>query len=160
MDTSLQLDQTDRAILKQLQAHARLTNVQLAEEVGLSPASTLERVRKLENKGVIKSYHAKLVPEKLALHTQIIVKAKLTPLTTAHITAFQEAVASIPEIVECHQVIGDANFVLKIITTDLATYQQLIMQQLSALEGIQYLQPLVITATLKEAGVPIPPPPH
>ena len=160
MDTPLSLDQTDRAILHHLQGQAKLTNAQLAQHIGLSPASTLERVRKLENQGVIKSYHAKLAPEKLALHTQIIIKAKLHPLTAVHITAFQEAVASIPEIVECHQVIGDANFVLKIITTDLATYQQLIMQQLSALEGIQYLQPLVITATLKEAGVPIPPPPH
>lgn len=152
---SLQLDQTDRAILKHLQAQAKLTNVQLAEQIGLSPASTLERVRKLENKGVIKSYHARLAPEKLALHTQLIVQVKLHALTAAHITAFQEAMASIPEITECHQVIGDADFVLKVVTQDMTAYQQLVIQQLSIIEHIQSLKPLVITDTTKENGMPI-----
>lgn len=155
MDTYLQLDQTDRAILRHLQDRAKLTNVQLAEEVGLSPASTLERVRKLEKKGVIKSYHARLAPEKLALHTQLIVQVKLQHMTSHNVTAFQKAIAAIPEITACHQVIGDVDFVLKVVTRDIPAYQELVMNQLSAIESIQLLKPLVITATLKEMGIPI-----
>ncbi|MEL6606775.1 MAG: Lrp/AsnC family transcriptional regulator [Bacteroidota bacterium] len=156
MDTPpLQLDRTDREILKRLQARAKLTNVQLAEEIGLSPASTLERVRKLESKGVIKSYHARLAPEKLALHAQLIVQVKLEQITAHSVKAFQQAIAAIPEIAECHQVIGDADFVLKIVTKDMAAYQQLIMHQLSAVENIQFLKPLVITNTSKESGIPV-----
>ena len=155
MDTSLQLDQTDRAILKRLQEHAKLTNVQLAEEVGLSPASTLERVRKLENKGVIQSYHARLAPEKLALHTQLIVQVKLHPMTADHVKAFQKAIASIPEITACHQVVGDADFVLQVVTKDMAAYQQLVMNRLGAVEHIQFLKPLIITHTSKDSGLPV-----
>lgn len=155
MDTSLQLDQTDRAILKRLQAHAKLTNVQLAEEIGLSPASTLERVRKLENKGVIKSYHARLAPEKLNLHIQLILRVKLQRVTAHNVTVFKNDIAPIPEIVECHQVVGDADFILKVITKDMDAYQQLIMHQLSVVENIRSLIPSVITDTLKESGIPI-----
>lgn len=155
MDTSLQFDQTDREILRRLQTRAKLTNVQLSEEIGLSPASTLERVRKLENKGVIKSYHARLAPEKLTLHNQLIIQVKLQHMTAHNVTAFQEAIAAIPEVVECYQVVGDADFVLKVVTQDMAAYQQLVMHQLSTIEGIQYLKPLVITSTLKEIGIPI-----
>lgn len=155
MDTSLQLDQTDREILKHLQVRAKLTNVQLAEAIGLSPASTLERVRKLENKGVIKSYHARLVPKKLSLHAQLIVQVKLQHITADNVIAFQKAIAAIPEIVECHQVLGDIDFVLKVVTKDIAAYQQLVMHQLSIVENIQALNPLVITNTSKESGIPI-----
>ena len=155
MDTSLQLDQTDRAILKHLQSHAKLTNVQLAEEIGLSPASTLERVRKLENKGIIKSYHARLAPEKLALHAQLIVQVKLQHITADNIAAFQKAIEAIPEIVACYQVLGNVDFVLKIVTKDIAAYQQLVMHQLSTVANIRSLTPLIITATSKASGIPL-----
>lgn len=155
METSLQLDQTDREILKRLQARAKLTNVQLAEEVGLSPASTLERVRKLETKGIIKSYHARLAPEKLALRAQLIVQVKLQHITADHVAAFQKAIEAIPEVVTCYQVLGDVDFVLKIVNKDLAAYQQLVMHQLSTVENIRSLKPLIITATSKESGIPL-----
>lgn len=157
MDIALQLDQTDRAILNHLQAHAKLTNAQLAQHIGLSPASTLERVRKLESRGIIKSYHAKLAPQKLALHTCMLVQIKLQHLTAASITAFKEVIGRIPEVVECHQVVGDADFLLKVVTTDITAYQQLVMHQLSAVKDIQHMKPFVITATIKEAGMPIKP---
>lgn len=155
MDIPLQLDQIDLEILKRLQAHAKLTNVQLAEEIGLSPASTLERVRKLDNKGVIKSYHARLAPEKLALHAKLIVQIKLQHNTADNVAAFQKAIAAIPEITECHQVIGDVDFVLKVVTKDLPTYQQFVMQHLSTIPHIQSTKTLIITNTDKESGIPV-----
>ncbi len=151
---SLELDTVDCAILRYLQAEAKMTNAQLAQEIGLSPASTLERVRKLEGKGIIKSYHARLAHEKLGLHIHIIMQAKLYPMTAAHLASFQKAIRGIPEIVACHQVIGAADFVLQVITTDLETYQQCVVQRLSIVEGLQCLPPLIATATLKEDSMP------
>jgi Lrp/AsnC family transcriptional regulator, leucine-responsive regulatory protein len=159
MDTPLQLDQIDRDILNHLQAQAKLTNAQLAQHVGLSPASTLERVRKLERQGVIRSYHAKLDPTKLSLNTCVILQIKLQYLTTENVAAFREHIALIPEIVECHQVVGDADFLIKVVTTDIVAYQYLVMHRLSAgRQGIQYIKSFVITATVKEGFTPVMPP--
>ena len=151
----IQLDRTDRAILEQLQAQAKVTNAQLSQDVGLSPASTLERVRKLENRGIIQSYHAKLAPAKLALHTCLFVQITLKPLDGPNIADFQEVIAGIPEVVACYQGVGDADFLLKVVTTDMAAYQQLVVHQLSKVKAIQHMKPFVMTATIKETGIPI-----
>jgi DNA-binding Lrp family transcriptional regulator len=153
MNTLPQLDQIDRAILDYLQAQAKLTNAKLAQYVGLSPASTLERVRKLEQQGIIKSYHAQLDPKKLALYTCVIMQVKLQRLTATSVAAFQATITNIPEIVACHQVVGDADFLAKAITTDMAAYQHLVMHRLSAIEGIQHIKSFFITATVKETGI-------
>jgi Lrp/AsnC family leucine-responsive transcriptional regulator len=158
MDTLPQLDQIDRDILNHLQAQAKLTNAQLAQRVGLSPASTLERVRKLEHQGIIKSYHAKLDPTKLSLDTCVVMQIKLHHLTKESVATFRESIALIPEVVECHQVVGDADFLVKVITRDIAAYQYLVMNRLSAGQGIQYMKSFVITAAVKEAGIPVMPP--
>ncbi|HAN49710.1 MAG TPA: AsnC family transcriptional regulator [Amoebophilaceae bacterium] len=158
MDTLPQLDQIDRDILNHLQAQARLTNAQLAQHVGLAPASTLERVRKLERQGIIKSYHAKLDPTKLSLNTCVVMQIKLQRLTLESLAVFRESIALIPEVVECHQVVGDADFLVKVITTDVAAHQYLVMHRLSAVQGIQHIKSFVITAAVKEAGIPVMPP--
>jgi Lrp/AsnC family transcriptional regulator, leucine-responsive regulatory protein len=155
MDTLPQLDQIDRGILDRLQAQAKLTNAQLAQHVDLSPASTLERVRKLERQGIIRSYHAKLDPTKLALYTCVIIQIKLQHLTAESVAAFRTAMVLIPEVVACYQVVGDADFLVKVITTDLAAYQYLVMNRLSAVQSIQYMKSFVITATVKEGGIPV-----
>jgi DNA-binding Lrp family transcriptional regulator len=155
MNTLPQLDQIDRDILDRLQAQARLTNAQLAQDIGLSTASTLERVRKLERHGIIKSYHAKLDPEKLALYTCVVMQIKLQHLTTETILAFIETIKHIPEVVECHQVVGDADFLVKVTTTDIAAYQRLVVHRFSEVRGIQYMKSFFITATVKEAGIPV-----
>lgn len=155
MDTLPQLDRIDRDILDHLQAQAKLTNAQLAQHIGLSPASTLERVRKLERQDLIKGYHAKLDPEKLSLCTCVMMQIKLQHLTTKSIATFIEAIKHIPEVVECHQVVGDADFLAKVITTDLVAYQRLVMHRLGEVKGIQHMKSFVITATVKETGIPI-----
>lgn len=155
MDTLPQLDQIDRDILDHLQTHAKLTNAQLAQYIGLSPASTLERVRKLERQDFIKGYHAKLDPKKLSLYTCVMLQINLQPLTTESIADFREAIKCIPEVVECHQVIGDADFLAKVITTDIAAYQHLVIHRLREMRSIQHIKSFVVTATVKEAGIPV-----
>lgn len=158
MDTRLPLDHTDYAILQHLQDHAKLTNAQLAQNVGLSPAATLERVKKLERQGVIKSYHAKLDPEQLALRTCILIQIKLRRLAKKDVDAFKTCIAHIPEVVTCYQVVGSVDFLIKVITTDIAAYQHVVTHQLSKVEGIQHMQAFVVAASLKDTGVPVLPP--
>lgn len=155
MEALPQLDRTDRDILNYLQKQAKLTNAQLAQNVGLSPASTLERVRKLERQGIIKSYHAQLDPKKLALETCVMMQITLRRLTTNSVKDFIESMERIPEVTACHQVVGDADFLVKVITTNIAAYQHLVMHRFGALQDIQCIKAFVITATLKEAGVPV-----
>ena len=152
-----QLDQIDCDILRHLQAHAKLTNAQMAQDIGLSPAATLERVRRLENQGVIEGYHAKLKPTQLALCTCVMLHVTLQHLSTASVAAFQKTMTRIPEVVECHQVVGDADFLVKVIASDIVAYQQVVMHHFSAVEGIQHMKAFVITATLKEAGITVMP---
>jgi len=158
MDTRPQLDQIDRDILDHLQAHAKLTNVQLAQHVNLSPASTLERVRKLETQGIIKGYHAKLDPTKLSLDTCVMMQITLHRLTTESVAAFSDCIANIPAIVACHQTIGDADFLVKVMTTDITAYQHLVMHQLGEIKEIKHIKSFFVTATIKETGIPIVPP--
>ena len=149
------LDQTDCQILQILQDHAKITNIQLAERIALSPASTLERVKKLENQGIIKSYHAKLDPTQLSLTTTLWLHVWLHSLTTTNIAIFQEAIKNIPAIIACHQVMGDADFLAQVITSDLAAYQNILINQLSPISAIKRIKTHMHVATLKESGMPI-----
>jgi len=151
------LDKTDCSILSMLQANARITNAQLAEDIGLSPAATLERVRKLENQGIIKSYHARLDPQKLSLGVSLWLQIRLCNLAAENIVAFQEAITPLPEVVECYQVIGNADFLVKVVAPDLETYQAVLIPQLSSIVSIKRIKPFLISAALKEAGLPVRP---
>ncbi|MHA7877481.1 MAG: Lrp/AsnC family transcriptional regulator [Bacteroidota bacterium] len=155
METLPQIDQTDRAILGYLQKHAKLTNVQLAQHVGLSPASTLERVKKLERQGIIKGYYTQLDPKQLALNTCVMMQITLHSLTKEHVADFKASMEHIPEVVACYQVIGDADFLVTVITTDIAAYQYLVTHRFSEVKGIRHIKAFVVTATVKEAGIPI-----
>ncbi len=154
MELLSKLDQVDRKILNILQANAKITNLQLAHDIGLSPASTLERVKKLENWGAIKSYHAKLAIDKLALHTVIMLQIRLHRLDKKSVANFQNEINAIPEVVECYQMIGsDTDFFLKIITTTLAAYRKFLSDKLSGLPGIKSIRSTIVLATLKEASL-------
>lgn len=149
------LDKTDYILLRILQDNAKITNAQLAEDIGLSPASTLERVKKLENQGFIRSYHARLDQHKLSLKTSLWLQIRLCSLTLENIVRFKEAVVHLPEVVECYQIVGNADFFVKVITTDVNAYQDILAHKLSSITTIKRIKPFLISATLKEAGVPV-----
>ena len=149
------LDKIDHHILSILQQNARVTNASLANTVGLSPAATLERVRKLESQQIIKSYHAKLDLSKLHLNACLLVQVKLHQPTQTNVAKFVKALADLPEVVESYQVVGEADFVIKVVTQDISTYQQFLTGKLSNVAVIQALKPLIVTNTLKEGTLPI-----
>ena len=151
------LDSTDRKILDILQSNAKITNAQLAQEIGLSPAPTLERVKKLENAGVIKSYHAKLDAEVVGLGVNTFVMVSLKGHNKENIEKFIQRIDRIEEIIECHHVTGSSDFILKIISEDISSYQKLMLERVSNIDVVDNMQSMVILSTFKDSKVlPLP----
>ncbi|MEM6523043.1 MAG: Lrp/AsnC family transcriptional regulator [Bacteroidota bacterium] len=151
------LDITDRKILDILQFNAKITNAQLAQEIGLSPAPTLERVKKLENAGVIKSYHAKLDSEVVGLGVNTFVMVSLKGHNKENIEKFIQSIENIEEIIECHHVTGSSDFILKIISEDISSYQKLMLERVSNIDVVDNMQSMVILSTFKDSKVlPLP----
>lgn len=149
----MKLDAIDRLILEKLQQNAKITNSQLAQDIGLSPAPTLERVRKLENSGLIKSYHAELDPEKIGLGVSIFLQVSLSGHKKHQIMSFVEKINNIPEVIECHHITGTGDFLLKVITKDMSSYQVLILDKLVDIEEIGNMQSMVVLSSFKDSKV-------
>lgn len=149
------LDAIDRRILAALQRDGRLTNVQLAEEVGLSPSPCLRRVRLLEEAGVIGGYHAALNRAALGLGLTVFVGIKVERHHATEATEFREAVAALPEVVSCHLVSGEADFLLQVVVPDLAGYERLLLDVLLKLPGVSDIRSNFAIQTVKTQG-PLP----
>jgi Lrp/AsnC family leucine-responsive transcriptional regulator len=157
MNTSLKLDKIDRKILDILQSNAKITNAQLSKEIGLSPAPTLERVKKLENSGIIKSYHAKLDTDKIGMGVSTFVYVTLKGHNKHNIDIFIDEISRIDEVIECHHITGSGDFVLKVIAQDISSYQKLMLEKVSDISVVDNLQSMVILSTFKDSKVmPIP----
>ncbi len=147
------LDAIDRKILELLQANSNITNAQLAQEVGLSPAPTLERVKKLETQGVIKSYHAVVDMASVGLGVCTFVTVSLKGHNKDNIAKFIKAISDIPEVVECHHVTGQADFILKVVAPDIPAYQNLMLEKVTNIEVVDNMQSTVILSTFKDSRV-------
>lgn len=157
MGANLKFDLTDRKILEILQQKAKITNAQLAKEIGLSPAPTLERVKKLENLGIIDSYHAVISKEKVGLGVTTFIHVTLLKHKKDFLNSFVDRVNQIPEVVECHHITGQGDFVLKVVAEDIAEYQNFMIDVISEIPEIDNLQSTIILSTFKDSKVmPIP----
>ncbi|MEZ4905101.1 MAG: Lrp/AsnC family transcriptional regulator [Spirosomataceae bacterium] len=153
----MKLDQIDRKVLDILQANAKITNAQLSKEIGLSTAPTLERVKKLEQYGLIQSYHAQLDREKVGLGVTTFIQVSLVGHKKDVTDSFARKVNDIPEIIECHHTTGSGDFLLKVISKDIASYQKLLLEGINEIEEVANTQTMVILSTFKESKVlPIP----
>ncbi len=147
----VKLDPTDRKILEILQLNSNITNAQLAQEIGLSPAPTLERVKKLETSGVIKSYHATVDLAKVGLGVNTFVTVSLKGHNKENINVFMKAIKDITEVIECHHVTGQFDFILKVVSSDIPSYQNLMLEKLSNIEVVDSLQSTIILSTFKDS---------
>ena len=153
----IKLDKVDREILNILQSNAKITNTQLSKEIGLSPAPTLERVKKLESSGIIKSYHAKIDTDKIGLGVHTFVQVSLKGHDKKTIDLFVDKINSFPEVVECHHVTGSGDFILKIISDNIQSYQKLMLEKVSEIEMVNSLQSMIILSTFKDSKImPVP----
>lgn len=150
------LDKIDRKILKTLQADGKITNVDLAKNVGISAPPCLRRVRALEEAGYIKSYHAKVNAAALGYSVTVFAMVKLTSQAEADLNQFEKRVREWPMVRECHMLAGETDFILKISAKDWDSYQNFLTHELTAAPNVTSVKSsLAIRIAKDEAGVPI-----
>ena len=132
----LDLDAIDRRLLDALQGEARLSNVDLAERVGLSASPCLRRVKILEREGVIQGYRATLDRRKIGLALTVFVGLKIERHRDQEATAFQQAMLTVPEVVACHLISGEHDFLLEVVVASLEAYEEFLLGTLLKLPGV------------------------
>ena len=135
-NAKIDLDEIDRRILASLQAHARLRNVELAEQVGLSASPCLRRVKRLEETGVIRGFATLVDPEAVGLPVSVFVQVTLERQSEAALETFESHIAEWPEVMECYLMTGDADYLLRVVAADLTAYQEFLMNKLTRVEGV------------------------
>ncbi len=145
-------DGVDREILRILQKEGRITNADLARRVGLSPPSVLQRVRKLEERGLIQGYVANLDARKLGFGLQVMALISLSLHQEQPIDRFSKAVRDIPEVLECQHVSGDFDYLLKIVVRDMPSYELLIRERISTIKGVGRIQSCFVLNTTKDTN--------
>ena len=155
MRTIGDLDAIDRRIIAALQADGRLSNVELADRVGLSPSPCLRRVKRLEREGYIEAYRATLQRGRIGLGFTVFVEVKIEGHANERAEAFQDAIVAMPEIVACHLVTGAADYLLEVVVPDLEHYQRFLVVKLLSLPIVREVRSNIAIQTLK-AGGPLP----
>jgi Lrp/AsnC family transcriptional regulator, leucine-responsive regulatory protein len=130
------VDRVDRAIIDELRRDGRLSNVELAERVKLSPSPCLRRVRALERAGVIRGYHADVDPAALGRGFEVEVMIELTHKDRATVEEFERRIASMDEVVECRRLFGVPDYLIRVAVADIAAYDAFYMSELGELPGI------------------------
>ncbi len=147
------LDNIDLKILKLLQENSKITNLDLSKRIGLSPAPTLERVKKLEQAGVIQSYHAKVDGSKLGLNVSTFVLVSLAWQKENALDNFIEKIQTIDEVTEGYIITGDGDFLLRIVCHDIPAYEQLLFKKLSQIEEVERLKTLMTLSKVKKSKI-------
>jgi DNA-binding Lrp family transcriptional regulator len=150
------LDEIDRNLLAALQDDGRITNVDLAAKVGLTPPPCLRRVRALEESGVIKGYHADLDGSKLGYTITVFAMVSLKSQAEDALRQFEDHMRELPEVRECHMLNGEIDFILKIVSRDLQAFQEFLTSKLTPAPNVASVKTSLTIRTAKALpGVPI-----
>ncbi|MEY3239665.1 MAG: hypothetical protein RIR11_1103 [Bacteroidota bacterium] len=150
---SEKLDKIDLKILRILQENSKITNLDLSKKIGLSPAPTLERVKKLEQSDIIQSYHANVNPIQMGLNVKTFVLVTLAWKQEDALNRFLAKIEKIDEVTECYIITGEADLLIKVICKDIPSYEQLLFKTLSQIEEIERLKTLMTLSTAKDAKI-------
>ncbi|MDH3355127.1 MAG: Lrp/AsnC ligand binding domain-containing protein [Chromatiales bacterium] len=153
----MKLDRYDRKILQQLQREGRITNQELAERVGLSPAPCLRRVRSLEEQGIINGYQAILDAKKLGLSLMALLQISMDRHTPERFENFDAKIRELPEVLECLLITGhDADYMLKVIVKDMESYQELLLNKITRIKGVSGVHSsFVMRQVVSTTNVPV-----
>ena len=150
------IDEADRRILRAMQQSCSRTTAELADLVGLSQPACWRRLQHLRDAGFILRETAILDREKLGFGTQVYALIKLSTVGRTNLSGFADAIRALPEVVECHVLMGAADFLLKIVTKDIHAYERFFFDSLSSLEGIQDITSSVALSEIKAPqGLPL-----
>jgi Lrp/AsnC family leucine-responsive transcriptional regulator len=134
--SSTELDEIDYSILRHLQEHARISNVDLADRVGLSPAPCLRRVQTLEKEGVIRKHVTLLNPNAVNCDVTVFVQISLDLQVEGRLEAFEQAIMPRPEVLECYLMTGDSDYLIRVVVPDVAAYERFLKDSLTRIEGV------------------------
>jgi DNA-binding Lrp family transcriptional regulator len=152
----VKLDRIDLKILRDLQDNGRMTNVELAKRVGISPPPCLRRVRTLEQTDCIRGYHADVNPAALGFGVTVFANVGLHSQAETDLVAFEELVQSWPEVRECHMLAGETDFLIKIVAQDWDKYQKFLTSRLTPAPNVSVVKSaLAIRTGTHRPGVPI-----
>jgi DNA-binding Lrp family transcriptional regulator len=155
---AMTIDELDRSILGILQEEGRITNVELASRVGLTAPPCLRRMRALEESGVIKGYHAELDPGALGYGIMVFALVSLRSQAEDDLRAFEQHVAELPEVRECHMLNGEIDFILKIVAHDLQAFQNFLTSKLTPAPNVASVKTsLTIRTSKTSCGIPVDP---
>lgn len=150
------LDEIDFAILALLQDDGRMTNVDLATKVGLTAPPCLRRVKTLEQRGIIRAYHAELNGPALGYAITVFAMVSLKSQAESDLKSFEDHVAMLPEVRECHMLNGEIDFILKVVARDLQTFQSFLTTHLTSAPNVASVKTsLTIRTSKNEPGIPI-----
>jgi DNA-binding Lrp family transcriptional regulator len=147
--SSTSLDSIDWQILAELQANARIANVELADRVHLSPSPCLARVRRLEREGVISRYVALLDARRVGQSVSLFVQVRLEKQVKGDLSAFEQAVVARPEVMECYLMTGASDYLLRVVVPDLDAFQLFVTEFLSRVPGVGGIQSSVALKQVK-----------
>lgn len=150
------MDRIDAHILRELQDDGRLTNLELAQRVGLSASACMRRVRQLEQDGVIQGYRAVIDPDAVGRGFEVLVSIEVRR-DRETVEAFEAALQDIPDVIEAYRLFGSPGCLLRIAVADLAAYERLWIERLTSLTGVTEVNSQIIMKRVKEPrGLPVP----
>lgn len=147
------LDRLDRRILTELQRDGRISYVELADRIGLSSTPCMERVKRLEKDGYIDGYYARINPHRMGLSMLVFVEISLSYQSPDAFQKFNQAVALLPYILECHLVSGDADYLIKARIKDMSEYRALLGDMLLTLPGVKNSKSYIVMEEVKESAL-------
>lgn len=151
------LDELDVAILRELQEEGRLTNVELARRINLSPPATHARIKRLDEQGLIRRYVALLDPEKMGFDMMCFISISLQLHQTEELEAFKERISRIPEVLECFHVTGEFDYLLKVVVRNRQELQNLVVERITPMVGVARIYTsLVLTEVKSTTTLPLP----
>ena len=156
MTGKIKIDNVDRQILHDLQEDGRITNVDLAKRAGISAPPCLRRVRGLEDAGIIKGYHADIDADAMGYSVNVFAFVGLTSQAESDLQDFEELVSAWPQVRECHMLMGETDFVLKIVAQDWDDFQKFLTSKLTPATNVSHVKTaLAIRSAKNLPGVPI-----
>lgn len=144
------LDKKDSTLLEHIQGNARLTSAELGKLVDLSPSGVQKRLRKLEENGIVERYATMLNRKRLGYDLLVFVKVIIQGHTTELIAEFDNAVREMPEVLESHRIIGDADYLLKVVVRDREQLDYFLMKQLLSLNSVARVSSYLVLKEVKE----------
>ena len=156
-DKMIKFDRYDFRILEELQRDGRISNQSLADRIGLSASPCLRRVKALEDSGLISGYHAKIDLKKAGLSLMALVHISMARHTAEQFEAFEQAISTLPEVLECLLITGqDADYQLKVVVRDMDSYQDLLLNKITRIEGVAGVHTsFVLRQAVEQRGVPL-----